>query len=359
MSVYKVVVVVLLISILTLCIWIAVSSSSSACNAASTTSGSSRVSTARQLKDDMTCGQAGSVPNSQGPNMLKGGKPGKRKSEVKKLATVKHVPRKLRGRPNCTDTLPKAWDWRNVPAVNARNLPPGNYCTKMLNQHIPVYCGSCWAHGALSSVADRMEIHKRMHGVGGPQINLSVQVILNCAKDIAGSCEGGDSLGVFQYMHQTGVPSDTCQPYSATDGHACIAINICRSCAAGPSFQNDVTDSVCCAVSNPKLYKVSAYGSTAKDVDAIMMEIYCHGPVAAGINANPIVEYTSGIVTDDSTGDIDHIVSIVGWGEERGVKFWIVRNSWGTYYGEDGFVKIQQGKLRIEEEVTWADPIMS
>ena len=354
MSAFKVFVIITLLVILGLCIWIAVGSS----YGSEYNSSSARSVAVRLQARELTCGKSGSVPETQGPNMLAGAKPKRKLNEVKKLATVKHVPRKLRGRPNCTDKLPESWDWRNVPADNARKLPPGNYCTKILNQHIPVYCGSCWAHGSLSSVADRIEIYRKSRGVGGPQVNLSVQVLLNCANEIAGSCEGGDSLGVFQYLHQTGVPSDTCQPYSATDGHACTPLNICRSCAAGANFANDDTDSVCCAVSKPKLYKVSAYGSTEKSEQAIMMEIYCHGPVAAGINANPIVDYVSGVVQDASRDSIDHVVSIVGWGVEKGIKYWIVRNSWGTYYGEDGFVRIQKGRLRIEEEVTWADPIV-
>lgn len=68
-----------------------------------------------------------------------------------------------------------------------------------------------------------------------------------------------------------------------------------------------------------------------------MAEIYARGPVAATINAEPIVGYRGGIFTDDSYSDMtNHIVSIVGWGmdEETGKKHWIVRNSWGQYWGE-------------------------
>lgn len=73
------------------------------------------------------------------------------------------------------------------------------------------------------------------------------------------------------------------------------------------------------------------------DVDAIMAEIYARGSVAATINAEPIVGYRGGIFTDDSHSTMtNHIVSIVGWGmdEDTETKYWIVRNSWGQYWGE-------------------------
>lgn len=65
----------------------------------------------------------------------------------------------------------------------------------------------------------------------------------------------------------------------------------------------------------------------------IMAEIYARGPVATGVNAEPLVKYEGGIVRDTKFWHmmVNHIVSIVGWGtdEETGDKYWIVRNSWG------------------------------
>ena len=106
---------------------------------------------------------------------------------------------------------------------------------------------------------------------------------------------------------------------------------------------------------------VAEYGIVNQDVDEIMMEIYTRGPVAATINAEPIVDYTGGIFTDTQySEETNHIVSIVGWGtdEETGVKYWIIRNSWGEYYGELGFLRVEMGKnlLGIEGEVAWATP---
>lgn len=91
-----------------------------------------------------------------------------------------------------------------------------------------------------------------------------------------------------------------------------------------------------------------------------MNEIYNNGPISCGVAANDaLVAYDGGIFYDD-TGylDIDHEVSIVGWGEQNGVKYWRVRNSWGSHWGEQGFFRIVRGvnNLAIEQECTWAIP---
>ena len=111
--------------------------------------------------------------------------------------------------------LPKSWDWNNVNGTS--------YTTTDLNQHIPVYCGSCWAHAAVSTLADRLKIMKLRPGGSGPlpevkgrtrDIVPSVQAIINCGT--AGSCHGGSSSGAFEWIKKTGgVPDITCQQYQA------------------------------------------------------------------------------------------------------------------------------------------------
>jgi cathepsin X len=238
--------------------------------------------------------------------------------------------------------LPTDVDWRNF---NGQNL-----VSKDLNQHIPQYCGSCWAHGAMSSLADRIKIIRKG---AWPDYNLSVQYILNCGTSVAGSCYGGSATGAFQFAKDKGIPLDTCLPYQADD-FACSAINTCRNCK-GPPGQG-----TCWAQTNYTRLFVDQYAEI-DGVNKIMAEISSRGPVAAGIDATVLEDYTGGIISVTEPSDINHIISIVGYGTSNGTDYWIGRNSWGQYWGEGGWFRIVRGKnaLGIEDMVSWATPKVS
>lgn len=79
------------------------------------------------------------------------------------------------------------------------------------------------------------------------------------------------------------------------------------------------------------------------------------GPIACGINAAPIHDYLTGIAT--GPGGIDHVISVVGWGTDaKEVLYWVVRNSWGEYWGEEGYVRVKSGQLSVEDQCAWAVP---
>jgi cathepsin X len=127
--------------------------------------------------------------------------------------------------------LPASFNWGNINGTS--------YLTHMLNQHLPQYCGSCWAHGAMSALADRIKIAR---GGIGDDINLSIQHILNCGGGIAGSCYGGSHSGAYEFVKKIGyVPFDTCMPYLACSDDSsegfcdhvdttCTMVNTCRTC---------------------------------------------------------------------------------------------------------------------------------
>jgi len=87
-----------------------------------------------------------------------------------------------------------------------------------------------------------------------------------------------------------------------------------------------------------------------------MQEVRQRGPVSCGVDAEPLLNYTGGIITATSS-ITNHVVSIVGWGSDDILgKYWIVRNSWGSYWGEMGFFKSQFGALNLEDHCVFAVP---
>ena len=90
-----------------------------------------------------------------------------------------------------------------------------------------------------------------------------------------------------------------------------------------------------------------------------MTEIYQNGPIACGVDAEPIANYDGGIFDKpESSSNINHIISLVGWGYDgtKNGSYWIVRNSWGEYWGELGYARIMMGQLGLEESCVWAIP---
>lgn len=94
-------------------------------------------------------------------------------------------------------------------------------------------------------------------------------------------------------------------------------------------------------------------------------EIFARGPISCGIYSTPLFhDYEGGYIYSESgyPAFSNHIISVVGWGvSEDGTEYWIGRNSWGTYWGEHGFFKVQMHKdnLGIERDCSWAIPSFS
>ena len=155
-------------------------------------------------------------------------------------------------------------------------------------------------------------------------------------------------------MYEYGIPEDTCQQYKARDD-VCDADNVCRNCAPPPPPEADT----CWPVPDDKytLHYITEYGRVRGE-KAMRHEIFARGPIACEIDSGPLESYEGGVLEmpPDYEPTINHIISVAGWGEtEEGQKYWIVRNSWGTYWGEGGWFRIRRGtnELFIEENCHW------
>jgi len=267
--------------------------------------------------------------------------------------------------------LPANFDWSNVNGTN--------FLTPSWNQHQPIhYCGSCYIHGTLSGVNDRIKIKKYRQNTdsyyNSPDIMVSRQALLNCIGDLIGprskyhggsdGCYGGTTQEVFKFMKLFGLPDETCFHYVAESGiekskkeGTCNPMGMCMNCMA---YDTPVMEHYkCWPVLKYVKYKVTEYGKLpSKDTTMMMSEIMRNGPIVCSLATDDGFDYGySGGVwrVENKEKSSNHVVEITGWGEtSSGVKFWQVRNSWGNYFGDEGFFKIERGKnLMLIEDDCW------
>lgn len=223
--------------------------------------------------------------------------------------------------------LPESFSWGDINGTS--------YLSPIRNQHIPVYCGSCWAMGSTSALSDRFNI---MRGEGfSPSMYLSVQNVISCGNEAesCGSCNGGDDLPVYRYAANEGIPDETCNNYRA-ENENCISETYgseCYTCSPGKAG--------CYGVDTYKRAYVGEYGSCS-GYDKMKAELYARGPISCGIDANEAMEEYTGGIFSSAGSSINHIISLYGWGvdADTGDEYWLLRNSWGEPWGEEGTMRI-------------------
>jgi len=240
-----------------------------------------------------------------------------------------------------TGALPETWWWGNADGQN--------YLSWMVNQHIPSYCGSCWAQAAVGSMSDRINIQNK----NTPRVFLSAQNLIDCG---IGSCETGGNAGdAFAFAEKKGIAEYGCSVYRAETPRlqTCQDIQVCKNC---PFFG----EGPCTAVKSYQNWKAKEHGRVS-GADNMKKEIYARGPIACGIGANDDLYYgyKGGVYSSDADTPIDHQVTVTGWGKnDTDGEYWIIRNSWGSYWGEQGYFRIKMHKdnLNIEEDCYWVVP---
>jgi len=213
-----------------------------------------------------------------------------------------------------------------------------------------------------SALNDRIKV---MRGGKFPDVMLGRQAILNCVPDPSSEgpppgCNGGDSWMIHKYLNENKVPDESCMPYQARN-MGCSPENVCRNCFPG--------EKGCFTVKKWIGYGVSSYGNVSGEA-AMMKEIYARGPIACSFATDDAfmmsyeenaLQHEGVYVTEQvfNESQIDHVMEIAGWGETpSGIKYWVVRNSWGTYWGAAGWLKLRRGtnQMMSESQCDWAVP---
>jgi C1A family cysteine protease len=230
----------------------------------------------------------------------------------------------------CTLKAPEGWkknDAPQVPMIDASvQTLPSSYDWRSLNGVTPIKnqgsCGGCWAFSTVGPLESQILIKD------GVTVDLSEQYLISC-NESGWSCNGGWFAHDYhmsrdgQDSNGPGAVYESSDPYTATS-------SACTGTYTHP-------------------YKISSWAYVGSEmavpsVEAIKQAIYTYGPISAAIYVgNAFQAYSGGIFNVNESGSPNHGIVLVGWNDDLGPDngYWILRNSWGTSWGESGYMRIR------------------
>lgn len=211
-------------------------------------------------------------------------------------------------------------------AIDWRNYKGQNWVSPILNQG---NCGSCVAFASVGTLETQMNISRSASWLDP---RYSEEALFSCG---GGGCDSGWSPdGAASYLQSNGVPDEACAPYTMG--------------ATG----TDVSCSSICSDASSRTQQISNF-TTANNFDDVKAALK-HGPVVTTIDVYAdFLVYSSGVYKH-TAGDYEggHAVSIIGFDDVH--RYWIVRNSWGKDWGENGFIRISYDDTSGVGNETWS-----
>jgi len=217
-----------------------------------------------------------------------------------------------------------SFDWRESGMVTA-----------VKNQ---AYCGSCWAHSAVETIESQYAIN------GGELTSFSTQQLTSCDTENQG-CNGGMYTTAWEGYVKTngGLTTEAKYPYDdATangDASKCDAA-LEKDVVAGTAPTGDAAATPVCT----NLFR----SCSSQDEDTLKANLVSHGPISIAVDASAWSSYTgNGVFSASDCSNVarkmDHAVQLVGYNADADKPYWIVRNSWTTDWGVDGYIHLEMG----------------
>ena len=198
------------------------------------------------------------------------------------------------------NNAPSSVDWREKGAVNP-----------VKNQG---QCGSCWAFSTIVAVEGISQIKTKK------LVSLSEQELIDCDNKKNQGCNGGLMEYAFEFIKEKGgITTESNYPYKANDGT--------------------------CDTTKKNAVSIDGHENVPANHEDALLKAAANQPVSVAIDAggSDFQFYSEGVYNGDCGKELNHGVAIVGYGKTSdGTKYWIVRNSWGEEWGEQGYIKMQR-----------------